>query len=103
MKRRRLPKLDPCKVNLKRLRKLSSDQLMNVWVRLGASVPSRTNVNSLLKGIVTNYAAAKRVGITYASDPKQKRHAQQVYLKITRNLEKEFRALQAKKCPKGTR
>lgn len=100
MSRRRLPKLDPCKVNLKRLRKLSPDALMNVWARLGASAPSRTKVNSLLKGIVSNYAAAKSSGRTYANDPKQRRLSQQVYLKITRRLEAEFRTLQAKSCSK---
>lgn len=100
MARRRLPKIDPCKVNLKRLRRLSSDALMNVWARLGASAPSRTRVNSLLKGIVSNYAAAKSSGVTYANDPKQKRRSQQVYVKITRNLEREFRTLQAKTCAK---
>ncbi len=39
-KRKRLPKLDPCKVNLKRLRKLSADQLMNVWARLAPLILS---------------------------------------------------------------
>ena len=85
-RRRRLPKIDPCKVNLKRMRRLSSDALMNGWARRGASAPSRTRVNSLLKGIVSNYATAKRVGTIYANDPVQKRRSQQVYLKITRNL-----------------
>lgn len=99
-KRKRLPKLDPCKVNLKRLRKLSADQLMNVWSRLGASAPSRTTANSLLKGIVSNLAAAKSASRTYHDDHKQKRRSQQVYLGITKRLEGEFRALQKKKCPR---
>lgn len=100
MARRRLPKLDPCKVNLKRLRKLSPDALMNVWVRLGSSAPSRTKVNSLLKGIVSNLAAAKFSAKYHAGNPTQVRRSQRVYLGITRRLESEFRTLQAKGCPK---
>lgn len=100
MARRRLPKIDPCKVDLKRLRKLSSNQLMNIWARLGASAPSRTTANSLLKGIVSNLAAAKSSARYHSGDHKQKRHAQKIYLGITKRLEAEFRTLQKKKCPR---
>lgn len=93
MARRRLPKINVCKVDLKKLRRLSSDQLMSVWARLGASSVSRTHANSLLKGIVSNYAAAKTSQRVH-KDPKVRRQAMQVYVRITRNLEAEFRKLQ---------
>jgi hypothetical protein len=57
-KRRKLPKLSICKIHPERFRRMSPDQLMNIWARLGASVPSRTKANSLIKGIVSNLAAA---------------------------------------------
>jgi hypothetical protein len=93
MPRRKLPTLNPCKVDLKRLRKLSSDQLMSVWARLGASRVSRTHANSLLKGIVSNYAAAK-VSQRVHKDLKMRRMAMKAYVGITRRLEAEFRELQ---------
>lgn len=96
-RRRRLPRLDPCKVHLGRLRKLNEHQLMKVWSRLGASTPSRTTANSLLKGIVSNLAAAKS-SQGYYNDPKQRRRSMRIYLFIVRRLESEFRSLQRKRC-----
>lgn len=75
---------------------MSPDQLMNIWVRLGASAPSRTNANSLVKGIVTNLAAAKSSQQTYKDDPVQRRRSMEVYMHIVRVLEAKLRKEQAK-------
>jgi hypothetical protein len=96
-KRRRLPKIDPCKVNIRRLKNLSERQLMSVWVSLGASRVSHTNTNSLLKGIVTNYAAAKS-----CARQGQKQGAK-AYARITRKLVKDFEKLRANACGIGPR
>lgn len=98
MKRRKLPKLDVCKIHPKRFRRMSPDQLMNVWARLGASAPSRTNANSLVKGIVSNLAAAKSSQTTYKHDPVQRRRSMEIYMHIVRNLEQKLAAEQKKKC-----
>ncbi len=98
MKRRKLPKLDVCKIHPKRFRLMSPDQLMNVWARLGASAPSRTNANSLVKGIVSNLAAAKSSQTTYKHDPVQRRRSMEIYMHIVRNLEQKLAAEQKKKC-----
>lgn len=97
-KRRRLPKLDVCKIRPKRFRAMSADQLMKVWVRLGASAPSRTKANSLVKGIVSNLAAAKSSQSTYKHDPVQRRRSMEVYMHIVRVLESDLKREQAKAC-----
>ena len=96
--KRKLPKLDVCKVHPARFRRMSPDQLMKVWARLGASRVSRTKVNSLLKGIVSNLAAAKSSQQTYKDDPKQRRRSMEVYMHIVRNLESQLRKEQKKAC-----
>lgn len=98
MARRRLPKLDACKVHPERFRRMSPDQLMKVWVRLGMSAPSRTNINGLLKGLVSNLAAAKSSQTTYKDDPVQRRQSMAVYMKIVRNIEDKLRDEQSRVC-----
>ena len=93
----RLPKLDPCRIHVDRLKALSSDQLMKIWGRLGASRPSRTRVNGLLKGIVSNLAAAK-VSAQVHKDPAQRRQAVAAYRHITRQLAAELAKEQARSC-----
>src|SRR3990172_3241774 len=95
-KRKRLPKLDICKIHPQRFRRMSPDQLMKIWVRLGASAPSRTNANSLIKGIVSNLAAAKSSEQFHKDDRVQRRRSMEVYMHIVRKLEGDLRKLQAK-------
>lgn len=97
-RRRRLPKLDACKVKPERFRRLSADQLMKVWGRLGASAPSRTRINSLVKGIVSNLAAAKTSESAHKGNPEQRRRSVAVYMGIVRSLEADLRKEQARSC-----
>lgn len=98
MPRRRLPKLDACKVKPDRFRRLSADQLMKVWGRLGAGAPSRTEVNSLVKGIVSNLAAAKTSESVYKDNPEQRRRSVATYMSIVRRLEDKLRQEQQRAC-----
>lgn len=98
MARRRLPKLNACKVRPERFHRMTEEQLMNVWSRLGASAPSRTEINSLLKGLVSNLAAMKSSSRTYRNDPVQRRQAMGVYRSIVRNIEAKLRVEQARQC-----
>jgi hypothetical protein len=98
MPRRALPKFDVCKVRPERFRRMSADQLMKVWARLGASAPARRESISLVKGIVSNLAAAKTSQSAYKDDPEQRRRSVAVYMHIVRNLEAKLRAEQARGC-----
>ena len=98
---RRLPKLDPCKVNLSRIRRLNENQLMAIWKRLGASRVSRTTINSLLKGIVSNLAAAKLSARIHKGSVRKQAVA--AYSKAYRVLSDEFRSIQKKSCGIGPR
>jgi hypothetical protein len=97
MARRRLPKLDLCRIRPERFHRLSDDQLMKIWGRLGASAPSRTTANSLVKGIVSNLAAMK-VAQRVHKDPTLRRDAVAGYRMIVRRLEGELKREQAKAC-----
>jgi hypothetical protein len=98
---RKLPKLNICKLHPKRFRAMSSDQLMNVWARLGMSRVSRTNANSLMKGLVSNLAAAKSSQVTWKHDPVQRRRSMEVYMHIVREIEKKIVREQAKVCKRN--
>lgn len=98
MARRRLPKLNICKIHPKRFRGMSPDQLMKVWARLGMSAPSRTKANSLVKGIVSNLAAAKSSQSTYKDDPAQRRQSMEIYMHIVRKLEADLKREQSRAC-----
>lgn len=81
---------------------MSPDQLMKIWARLGMSAPSRTKANSLIKGIVSNLAAAKSSQSTYRDDPVQRRRSMEVYMHIVRKLEGDLKREQSK-CATGGR
>lgn len=98
MPRRRLPKLDLCRIRPERFHRLSDDQLMKIWGRLGASAPSRTTANSLVKGIVSNLAAMKVAQRVHKDDPTLRRNAVAGYRMIVRRLEGELKREQAKAC-----
>ena len=104
-KRRKAPftKLDPCKIKIERLKKLSPEKLMSLWGRMNRSKFGRSRAGSALVGWLANYATAKSVrekGISYyAEDPvRQRRHAIRVYLGISRRLEREFKLARKKSC-----
>jgi hypothetical protein len=90
---RRYPQTDPCRVNMRRLSRLSERALWNIWVRLGASATA-TTVQGLLKGYVSNLATLKSI----KGNSQQDRHARYVYGKIAGRAAKEFIAERGKWC-----
>lgn len=98
MARRKLPKLDACKLRPERLKRLSAAQLMKVWGRLGASSVPHRRIVGLVKGYVSNLAAAKSSEETYRGDPVQRRRSMETYMFIVRKLEKDIRVEQAHAC-----
>ncbi len=98
MKRRKVPKPNLCKIRPKRFRAMSADQLMKIWARLGASAPTHRRANQIIKGIVSNLAAAKSSQTTYRDDSMQRRRSMEVYMFIVRKLEKDLAKEQAKAC-----
>jgi hypothetical protein len=97
-KRRKVPRPQLCKLKPRRFRAMSADQLMNIWARLGASAPGHSRVNSMIKGLVSNLAAAKSSQTIYKDDPAQRRRSMEVYMHIVRTIEKDIAREQAKAC-----
>lgn len=97
-KRRKVPKPQLCKLKPRRFRAMSADQLMNIWARLGASAPGKSRVNAMIKGLVSNLAAAKSSQQTWKDDPVQRRRSMETYMFIVRKIEKDIAKEQAKAC-----
>jgi hypothetical protein len=102
MARRKSLKLDACKVNVRKIRALGPNALMRVWSRTQHSKFGRTAAGSAFVGFVSNLATAKSIarskpGAMHAT-PTERRHAIQIYARISRKLEREFIVLRAKKC-----
>ena len=77
---------------------MSADQLMKIWARLGASAPGKSKTNAMIKGLVSNLAAAKTSQSVWKDDPAQRRRSMEVYMFIVRKIERDIAKEQAKAC-----
>ncbi len=80
--RGRIP-LDPCRVQLPKLKKLSADALGKVWYRISRRGGRSDKALAELAAWAINYASAKRAAQTYA-DPKQRARSVRAYLYAAR-------------------
>ncbi len=79
--------LDPCRVHLPRLKKLSADALNSVWYRVSSRGGRSDKALAALASWASNYGAAKRSVSIYKDDPKQRAHAVRIYLHAARMAE----------------
>lgn len=95
MARRKLPKIDLCRLRPERFRDMSSDQLMSVWARLGMSAPAHRKVNQKIKALVVAHSVAKTIRAKPDSDGYGNSSAES-YERQAERLEREIWDMQAK-------